>query len=67
MYQVWTCPNGHTNRFHITEYSPDINCISFEDAPCYECDCPFDDKTWTYVEDTYEEPDYIADSSWWEL
>lgn len=55
MNSVWTCPNGHVNSFRLTEYSPDINCVTFDEGPCEECGVEFDDKTWKFEEHNYDE------------
>jgi len=57
MYECWQCPNGHSNGFQVTEYSPDIDCVLSDEAPCEECGIEFDADTWKFIEYGYDEPE----------
>lgn len=59
MQSAWECPNGHVNSFRVTEYSPDINYIDFEESNCEECNIEFNDSTWEALEYSYDDEDFI--------
>ena len=50
MRSVWRCPDGHLMSFRLTEYSPDINFVRFDDEPCEECGVEFDDGLWKFID-----------------
>lgn len=57
MNAVWKCPNGHLNSFRETENSPDIDCITYDEGPCEECNIEFDYDTWKFIDYSFDDDD----------